>query len=675
MKQIALISIFFLISTGLVFSQNRRLQKADHYYKVHEYTKALKLYRKLYSKAKTRTEKAQIAFKIGLVARQLNNFRMQKSWFLRAAQYKLQNPLVYLYLGDALRAMGAYDAARDYYQKYISLVPDDPRGEIGLKSCDFAEKVLNKKSRYNVLFIRRINSKYNDFAPVMTSDTTVLYFTSTRPPSRGKKINPSSGSYFADIFTARKDVKGTWNTPQLLDGDVNTEYDEGSAYITPDGLTMYFTRCTEAKDQNLGCKIFVAHFKDGAWQTGEEIKLFADSSISVGQPWLTPDQLTMYFVSDKPDGIGGKDIYVVTRRSRGAQWGVPKLLDSTINTPQDELFPSLDQEGNLYFASNGHIGLGGFDIYKATKDRNGKWHIKNMGVPINSSYNDYSICLISDRTGYLASDRNRRYGDDIFYFWKRPTEILLIAKVINDKTKVPVEYVNINLQGSDGTNKNLKTNYDGIFKIKLNQNTDYFLITEKEGYLRAKTSISTKGIKNDTTIHLQIYIKPINQIVKIPNIRYNYNDTTLRPESKVALDQLIELLKLNPDIKIEIMAHTDYRGTEEYNMRLSQGRANSVVKYLIDHGIDPKRLVAKGYGETKPFVVDKETAEKYPFLKPGQVLSQQFIESLPSKEQQEICNELNRRTEFRVIGKIQQYQKFGGVPESVTDTTKVNKSN
>ncbi len=669
MKALKLILILLIITASTGFAQNRRLQRADHYFKVREYTKALDLYKKIYAKAKSRNEKAEIAYKIGLVARELDNPRLQTIWFRKAIAYKYQNPLVYLYLADAYKNMGVYDAARQYYQTYSDLVPDDPRGQLGIKSCDLAEQWIKKPSKFIVNFIPRINGRYNDFSPAVGNDTTVLYFTSTRPASKGKKVNPSSGTNFADIYITRIDKKGVWSTPVLIAGDVNTPDDDGACYVTPDGLTMYFTRCKSEKNQNLGCKIYVAYLKDGRWETDHEIKLFADSSISVGQPWLTPDGLTMYFVAQHPDGIGGKDIWVVKRRSKSSDWGTPQLLGPEINTEQDELFPSLDKEGNLYFASRGHLGMGGFDIYKAWKDDNGKWHVKNMGYPINSPGNDYGIVFVTDRSGYLASNRNMKTGDDIFHFWQRPTKILLVGTVINDKTRIPVEYVNVNLQGSDGTNLKVKTNYDGQFKIHLRENTDYFIITEKEGYLRGKTSISTKGIKNDTTLTLQIYIKQMNQIVKIPNIRYNYNDTTLRPESKVALDQLIELLKLNPEIKIEIMAHTDYRGTDEYNKRLSQGRANSVVDYLIKHGIKKDRLVAKGYGETKPFVVDKETAEKYPFLKEGQVLTQQFIESLPNKEEQEICNELNRRTEFRVIGKIQQYEKFGGVPTATQDTT------
>ncbi len=661
--------IFILILTlsfSATYAQNRRLEKANKYYKVGEYTKALELYKKLYTKAKNRTEKSEISYNAGLAARGLNDIMQQISWFRRAIKYKYQNPLVYLYLADAYKMRGAYEAAKQYYETYKDLVPDDPRGELGVRSCDLAAQWMDKPTRYVVNFVPRVNSKYNDFAPILSEDTTVLYFTSTRPPSKGKKINPNTGTSFADIYIAELDKKGMWSTPQLIEGDVNTEFDNGSCYITPDGTTMYFTRCPNVKDQNLGCQIWIAHKKDGKWITEKQIKLFADSSISVGHPFLTPDGLTMYFVSDNPQGQGGKDIWMVKRRSPTSDWGTPQNLGPQINTKDDEIFPTVDKDGNLYFASRGHLTMGGFDIFKAAKQDDGSWKVQNMKYPINSPANDYSIVFIDRNKGYLASNRFMRSGDDIFYFFQRPVKILLAGMVINDKTQVGVEYADVIIEGSDGSHKKIKTDYDGKFKIQLKENTDYFLIAEKEGFLRAKTSLSTKGINHDTSLTVQIFINPINQIVKIPNIRYFFNDTTLRPESKVALDKLIEILRLNPGIKVEIMAHTDYRGSNEYNMRLSQGRANSVVDYLIKHGIKRDRLMAKGYGETQPFVVDAETAKKYPFLKKGQKLTEQFIKSLPSEQQQEICNELNRRTEFRVIGKIEHYEKFGSIP--VTDT-------
>ncbi len=664
---IATLSIILLLFSATLAQNSRRLEKAQQFYNAGEYTKALKLYIKLFNKASSRQEQGELAFKIGLIARKLNNPQLEYSWFRAAYFYKYQNPLVYLYLADAYKMRGAYQAAEDLYKKYKQLVPNDPRADLGIESCELAQKWMNKPTRFSVQFVPRINSRYDDFAPALGSDTTVMYFTSCRPSSKGKKINPSTGTNFADIYVSFEDKKGVWSVPKPIKGDVNTEQDEGSCYISPDGTTMYYTRCVSKKDANIGCKIFVAQYQNGQWVTTKELHFFSDSSVSVGQPYLTDDQLTIYFVvRNNPQNIGGSDIWYATRPSKLANWGPPMHLGPEINTKEDELFPSVDHQGNLYFASRGHITMGGFDIFKATKLKNGHWKVTNMKYPINSYGDDFRITFISDSKGYLSSNRFYRNGDDIFYFWQKPIKILLAGSIINDKTKIGVEYATVTIEGSNGRQYQVTTDYDGNFKIQVAPNTDYFIIAEKEGFLKGKTSFTTRNIKNDTTLHIQLFIQPYNQIVKIPDIRYFFNDTTLRPESKVALDKLIDLLKLNPDIKIEIMAHTDYRGSTQYNLRLSQGRANSVVDYLVKHGISKDRLVAKGYGESKPFVVDKETAKKYPFLKVGQVLSQQFIESLP-KDEQEICNELNRRTEFRVIGKIHHYEKFGATP--VTDTT------
>ncbi len=655
-KAFVILGILLSLTFGMQ-GQSRRLQRADQYYKVGEYTKALELYTKLYTRAKNRTEKAELSYKAGLAANKLGYINLQLSWFRRALRYKLQEPQLYLYLAQAYKMRGAYDVAKQYYASYKDLVPDDPAGELGIQSCELAQQWLNHPTRFVVSFVPKINSRYNDFA-------------STRPPSKGKKINPNTGTSFADVYVAQMDKRGQWSTPKFPDGDINTPFDDGSCYITPDGTTMYFTRCPDVKDQNIGCQIWVAQLKDGQWTVDKQIKLFADSSISVGQPYLSPDQLTMYFVSDNPQGQGGKDIWMVQRHSTSGDWGEPVNLGPEINTKQDEIFPSVDKQGNLYFSSNGHLTMGGFDIFKATKS-NGHWKVTNMKYPINSQANDYRMVFIADNRGYLASNRYMRNGDDLFYFFQRPIKILLKGLIVNDKTREGVEYAQVTIEGSDGSHRMIKTDYDGIFKIGLRENTDYFFIVEKEGFLRAKSSISTKGINQDTTLEATIYLNQINQIVQIPNIRYFFNDTTLRPESKVALDKLIEILTLNPGIKVEIMAHTDYRGSDQYNIRLSQGRANSVVDYLIKHGIKRSRLVAKGYGESQPFVVDQQTAKEYPFLKKGQKLTEQFIKSLPSQDQQEICNELNRRTEFRVIGKIEHYEKFG----SAVDTTQQTNEN
>ena len=673
MKKLSLIFFTLILLLGSAAAQNKKIEKADSYYKVGEYSKAIKIYTKIYGKLRNKQEKAAVSFKTGMAYWKLQDVNGAVKWLRRAQVYRYQDPMVYFYLGEAYRQKQLYDEAKQFYQTYMELVPDDPRAKIGITSCDLAQQWMEKPTRYNVELVPRINSRSNDFAPAIArSDTSVLYFTTTREATMGKKINSNSGFYFSDIFFSSLDKKGIWTEPKPVEGSINTEMEEGSCSLSSDGSTMYFTRCAVEEGKNLGCQIYVSHLQSGKWSEPEKLEIFADSSISVGQPFISPDGTKLYFVAEHPTrGIGGKDIWVLTRPNKNSRWRAPKILGTDINTTADELFPSVDDKGNLYFASNGRVGMGGFDIYKAYK-KDGKTIVENMKYPINSSYNDYGIIFLPGKQrGYLASNRPSGRYDNIYRFWREPLKIILKGYVINDKNHAYITDATVIIEGSDGTQIRAKTGGDGSFTARLKENTDYFLVSQKDGFLKGKASVTTKGITENKNLSVELYMKPINQVVKIPNIRYDFNDTTLRPESKVALDELIDILKLNPNITIEIMAHTDYRGTDKSNLRLSQGRANSVVDYLIKHGVDPKRLEAKGYGETKPFVVDAETAKKYPFLKKGQKLTEQFIKSLPSEEEQEICNELNRRTEFRVLRTDygENYERFGS---PVVDTTNVN---
>ncbi len=652
------------ISPIALYGQNRRIQKANTFLKAGEYLKALQLYTRIYPRLKHRQEKALVSFNAGVCQRNLMNAQGQIIWFRKAILYKYQNPLVYLYLADAYLMKGQYDNAKEYYQDYKELVPNDIRGENGIKSCNLAVQWMNKPSRYIVTPIRTINSRQNDFAPAISKDTNTLFFTSTRTSGKGHKINYNSGQSFADIYFAIKDKKGSWSEPLPVKGGINTDYDDGSCTLSQDGRQMYFTSCPVIQDKNMGCKIYKSTYSDEKWSSPQLVPTFADSTISSGQPCLSYDGLTLYFVSDNPKGIGGKDIWKMTRRNPNSDaWSKPKLLSSDINTKYDELYPSVDKDGNLYFASNGRIGMGGLDIYKATPKKNGGWTVENMKYPINSNANDFAIVFNPyNNSGYLSSNRNTYKGDDIFHFYKKPLNISLKGYVINDKNHAYLSDVDVEISGSDGTTMRTKTNSSGMFNVKLHENVDYIIITSKKMFLKATGSISTKGVKQDGKVfEIEIYMKPSVGLVQIPNIRYDFNDTTLREESKVALDELIQILNINPNVVIELRANTDYRGSKESNIKLSQGRANSVVAYLVAHGINKKRLIAKGMGESSPLVVDKLIAEKYPFLKVGDVLTEDFIKSLPTQEEQEICNELNRRTEFKVISENfkDNYERFG----------------
>ena len=664
MKKIILLlmGMSLLLITGQ--AQNKKIAKADELLKAGEYYNALEIYTKLYPKLKDKSEKAHVAFNAGLCARNMQNPQGAIMWFSKAKMYRYQDPLLYLYLADASLMKGQYDNAKKYYQTYKDLVPNDERADNGIKSCDLAQQWMEKPSRYIIKPVVKLNSKQNDFAPAISNDTNTLYFTSTRPAGKGEEINGNSGQYFSDIYVAVKDKKGIWSQPVPVPGDINTPFDDGSCTLTADGRTMYFTSCQKIENKKVGCKIYKSTLQGEKWSAGEEVPIFSDTAISVGQPCLSKDGLVMYFVSDNPQGKGGTDIWMMKRTNPNSdKWSPPTNLGSDINTKYDELFPALDKDGNLYFSSNGRIGMGGFDIYKATPKKGGGWTVENLKYPINSSANDLAIVFNPySMSGYFSSSRVFLKGDDIYHFYLKPLTIKFEGYVRNDVNHAYLPDATVELTGSDGSMIKVKTDATGKFSVKLHENVDYSVSAYKHLFLKSVSTISTKGIKEDGKIlTTEIYLKPATGVVKIPNIRYDFNDTTLREESKVALDELIELLKVNPNVKIELLANTDYRGSEEANMKLSQGRANSVVDYLVAHGIKRDRLVPKGYGESRPFVVDELTAKKYPFLKVGDTLTEEFIKSLPNEEEQEICNELNRRTEFKVISTDfkENYQTFG----------------
>jgi peptidoglycan-associated lipoprotein len=663
MKKILFILILLNIAFApVVNAQSKKIQKANKFLEAGEYLKALDLYVKLYPKAKTKEDKALISYNAGMCSRYMFDSQNSIKWFKRAILHKYQNPLMYLYLADALKIRGQYDEARQNYSNFKDLMPNDPRGADGVVSCDLSKEWIAKPTKFIVAPMGIINSKDNDFAPAFGGDTNTVFFTTTRSSTSGTKTNYNSGANFADIYFSTKDKKGTWTVPVPVAGGVNTAFDDGSSTLEKDGRTIYYTSCHIAKDKKMGCKIFVSKYAGDQWGAPELLKVFTDTAISVGQPCLSHDDLTLYFVSDDKKGLGGKDIWRITRSSKTSSWSSPENLGSEINTQFDELFPSVDNQGNLYFATDGRIGMGGLDIYKATK-KEGGWVVENMKSPINSSSNDFGIIFnpIDNNTGFFSSSRNSGRGDDVFSFYQKPLLITLKGYVINESNNAYLFEVDIEITGSDGSMKKVKTDDKGSFSVNLKEGVDYMVLTSKKTFLKATGSVSTKGVKEDGKVFEKtLYMKPSIGTIKIPNIRYDFNDTVLREESKVALDELVELLNLNATITIELRAHTDYRGGEKDNQRLSQGRANSVVAYLISKGIKNERLVAKGYGKSQPVVVDEQLVKTYPFLTVGQKLDEKYIKTLP-KEQQEICNELNRRTEFTVLSENYgpNYDKFG----------------
>lgn len=646
---LAICTLFIGISTN-TNAQKGKAWRAYAAYDAGSYADAIDLFKEAYDVVTEKAEKTDILFKIAECYRKMSSPLKAAMWYKKAIDKEYKDPIVYYRYGQMLMMTEKYDDAKNQFIKYKSLAPKDPQADVGIESCNTAPDWNNNPSGYLIENMKYFNSKDDDYSPCYArSDYSVVYFTSSRSESKGSEIHGATGQGFADIYMSQVDRKGKWSTPVPLDESVNTEMEEGTPIVSADYNTLYFTRCKMSKNKNFGCQIYYAKRNGDAWSKAQPINLEGDS-IVVAHPAITADELTLYFVSDMPGGVGGKDIWVVTRSSKGDEWGKPKNLGPPINTSDDEMFPYVHPDGTLYFASNGHVGMGGLDIYMAKKNEDGSWKIENMRPPINSPADDFGICFQKeDEKGYFSSNRSGRGDDNIYAFVLPPLRFNVIGTVKDEKSDQPLSNVAVKSVGSDGMQVETKTANDGTFRFMLKPSTDYVFIASKEGYLNGKERETTKGMSKSKDFHTNIYLSSIEKPIELPNIFYDFGKADLRPESMVTLDKFVETLNDNPNVTIELMSHTDARGAADLNMELSQRRAQSVVDYLIQKGIAPDRLSAKGYGKTQPKVVDKKMHDQYSFLPLGQTLTEEFINSLPTSEQQEIAHQFNRRTEFKVL--------------------------
>ncbi|PID87794.1 MAG: hypothetical protein CSB06_03265 [Bacteroidia bacterium] len=655
-KYITILTLSLLLSLS-VFSQKRTIRKANEAFAGGEYHKAAELYEKIFEKLSSKEQKADISYKLGECNRIMMQDKKAKKWYKKAVRYKTEHPLAYLYYADALRMAEEYEKASELYKKYGNLVPADPRGSNGIKSCELAPAWLKNPTRYIIRKEDDINSKSADFSPSFGKSKSEIYFTSNRESAGGKEKSNITGRNFSGIFIAQKDRKGKWGTPTTAEGSINTDGSEGAGVVLQNGSVMYFTKCHKEDGANLGCKIYKSKNNAGGWSDPQREKIIGDSSVSVAHPAVSQDELTMYFVSDSIPGAksrGGYDIWVMHRDSPNAAWSKPQNLGSKINTPGNEKFPFLTPDGTLYFASDGHPGMGGYDIFKATPSGN-SWIVENMKSPINSPQNDFSICFYENQAyGYFASDRERKIN---LYVFKLPKMHFALKGIVkNSDTGDPLPDAKVKLTSPSGDELEINSAKDGRFQFGLKGNRDYSIVASKSKFLSAVVDRSTKGLKKSKTFSVTLELSPIQTTIQLPNIEYDLAKTSLRPESMVSLDELVKTLELNPNITIELAANTDFRGGDDYNQKLSEGRAESVIKYLISRGIKADRLTPVGNGEKKPRKINDLTktgrkilSSYHKFIKNGDVLSEEFINQLPNEEQKEICHQLNRRTEFRVL--------------------------
>lgn len=643
-------------------AQSRRVIAADQAFNSYQYNLAASRYKKAYSKTRNRADKDRISFKLGESYRMMNNTRRAEMAYRRIAKsaYARNNPIVYLHFANMLRANEKYKDAAEYYTLYAENVPDDPLGRNGVESIELIEEWVKNPTKYEVTNVKKINSKSDDFAPTYSDKFyNALLFTSTREGSTGKGLDDWTGQNYSDLFQSRQDRKGEWSEPVLADteGKLNTSANEGAPAFNDIFSTLYYTRCGNAEDTSANCQIMSIKRSGRGWGEVKLVKLGNDSTVTNGHPAISKDELTLIFSSDRKNGQGGKDLWIATRESTADEFKKPLNLGSVVNTPGDEQFPFLRNDTTLYFASNGHPGMGGLDIFKTTL-RDKVWTKPvNLEVPVNSSGDDFAMIFQPDTDeGFFTSNRRGgRGGDDIYHFINPPLIFTLQGTIKDDRTLQFVPLATVRLTGSDGSSVDVKTDPKGFYsysKSQIKPNTTYDISVLKDNYFNKKAKETTVGVEKNKDFVVDFLLEPIpEKPVVLPDILYDLAKWDLKPQYQDSLQGLIKTLLENETVVVELAAHTDARDTEERNDILSQRRAESVVDYLIQRGIDPARLVAKGYGERVPRIMAVDKVKDGFLFKAGTRLTETFIDSLKTTAEKEAAHALNRRTEFRVLSK------------------------
>lgn len=628
-----------------------KLKDADKAFAQGEYFDAAGMYRKLYRKSTTKNKilRGQIAFKMAESYRMVNMPERAIAGYTNGFRYA-PDSLMYVQYARTLQKTRNYKDAITQYENFLTHFPDNQFAKNGIEGCKLAPQWREKPTRYVVKRMDVLNSSRGDFCPILSgSDFDVLYFSSNRKNKKDNdEISKITGQRNNKFYVSKKSEKGVWQKPELLDSIINTGYDQGAGSISAKGNLLYYTFCPADSDKSSSAVIYVSQRADGSWAAGRRLMVTRDSSAMTAHPAISPSGDYLYFVSDMKGGRGGKDIWRAHLVDGKADYF--ENLGKDINTQGDEMFPYVRNDSTLYFSSDGHPGMGGLDIFRADlNSKTGRWKVTNMKYPINSNGDDFGITFEGGKeVGFLSSNRNDARGLDHIYSFDYPYATTALEGYIVDKDDNFIKNAIISIVGNNGLNRRVQGRNDGTYRLELNRGIDYVLMAQADGFLNTKMILNTAELEKDTLYYVDFVLPAINKPVILENVFYDFNQATLRPESRKELDGLVNLLDLNPNVTIELSANTDRIGTDEYNNKLSLKRAQSVVDYLISRGIDKERMTAVGNGKNRPKEITKSLAKKYPFLKEGDILTQQFILSLP-KEKQDICDQINRRTEFKVL--------------------------
>ena len=629
---------------------DRNIKKGEKHLSLGEYYDAANQFKTAYQRTspKDRRQRGELSLKMAECYERISSSQRAIAAYRNVIRYKQDNGETHKRLADNLMKEGSYSEAVKEYRIALDSIPNNQLIAQELQAASIAASVKERGSKYIVKRMDVFNSRRQDYSPMLFGDKyEQLYFTSTRNEAKGDELSGITGAKAGDIFLSEKDDKGKWSTPKAIESALNTESDEGTPAFSVDGREMYITQCLTDPSNPRYAQISVSNRSDAAWGKANKLEISRDTLSSFAHPAVSPDGNWLYFTSDMLGGKGGLDIWRV--RLTGGTTGGVENLGEPINTPRDEEFPTFRPNGDLYFSSNGHGGLGGLDIFIATVGNDRRYHLEHPGYPLNSQGDDFGMTFegIHNR-GFFSSNRGDGRGWDHIYSFELPEIIQTVKGWVYEMDGYELPAAQIFMVGDDGTNKKLAVKGDGSFEQEIKPGVNYIFLATCNGYLNHKEEIKVGNVDDSKVYTLQFALAGINVPVLIDNIFYDFDKATLRPESEKALDALVNLLKENPNVTIELSAHTDYLGSADYNKRLSQRRADAVVAYLTAHGIVRDRLTPVGYGKERPKKIRKKVTEKYPWLKENDVLTEDFIKKL-DKEKQEIANQLNRRTEFTVL--------------------------
>ena len=635
----AFAGLFFLLLSPESWGQKDYLAEANAAYSNERYYEAIELYKKAYTKQSDKDEKALVIFRIGECYRLSDNLKQAEVWYSKAVKASYNDPIAIFYLAESMKLNGKLEEAAEEYKNYVAKKPSDKKGKDGLKSVELAMEWMKNPTRYEISNAPIINSEFDDFSPTFGDNKNdLMYFTSSRESATGNITHERTGQGMSDVFESTRDRKGKWSEPIPVSPTINTDASEGTVCMNEKRNTLYFTRCDFGKDGVFGCQIYTARKSGKEWSEVEVIPITADTN-TVGHPTITPDDKVVIFASNMPGGYGGRDLwYIINKGNR--VWSEPINLGSAINTDGDELYPFVAYDNKLYFSSNGHVGMGGLDIYVAEVVGDNKWgNTRNLQYPLNSFAHDFAIVWDGNKNrGYLSSEREGGLGGtDIWEFFMPPLVFALEGMVLNKETNEPLVGATVELKGTDGTTAEVKTDVKGEFKFAekgsdryIKEATSYTLLVHSDNFLNAKGNETTVGEEESKVFYHEYKLQPVDKPIKLPEILFELAKWDLLPQSKDSLNYLYDIMIDNPTIVIELAAHTDSRDNDERNIVLSQKRAQSCVDYMIERGIPRDRMTAKGYGETRLKISDAQIAK------------------LPESEK-EAAHQQNRRVEFSVL--------------------------